>query len=156
MSADVFLIRQGTRRGGESVSLFQEGTDTAGPSEDSNIATWGKEGKTEVSVSRRMKQIHSEGMTKQLKNRFVLNRDRITPKSFTANGPRLKVTLGPLSLGPPLLEYQPTVVSERWNGRGPYIQYTLCLSHRLFQPCGLAGRATMQVASSEDTETHVC
>lgn len=30
------------RRGGESISLFQEGTDTAGPSEDSNIATQGK------------------------------------------------------------------------------------------------------------------
>lgn len=31
------------RRGGESVSLFQEGTDTAGPSENSNIATPGKD-----------------------------------------------------------------------------------------------------------------
>lgn len=31
------------RRGGESVSLFQEGTGSAGPSEDSNIATQGKD-----------------------------------------------------------------------------------------------------------------
>lgn len=65
-----------------------------------------------------MKRSRSEGATKQQKTLLELNCDRITPKSFTANGPRLKVTLAPCHWNP-LLEYQPTVVSEWWNSRGP-------------------------------------
>lgn len=82
-------------------ACFRKELILQGPSEDSNIATQGREGKTEVSLSRRVKQNRGEGATKRQKNQFELNRDRITPKSCTANGPRLKGNTGPLSLGPP-------------------------------------------------------
>lgn len=46
MSVDVFFCQVvKTRRGGEGVSSFQEGTDMVWISEDSNIATQGKERK---------------------------------------------------------------------------------------------------------------
>lgn len=80
------------RRGGESVSLFQEGTDTAGPSEDSNIATrGGKTGRQRYHFCEEWSRTTvGERQRQRRKNVFELNPDWITPKSFTANEPRPK------------------------------------------------------------------
>lgn len=87
-----------TRRGGESVSAcFRKELIPQG---HVRIQILPLRGETEVSLLGRMKQNNSPRATGEEEEKCISS-VWITPKSFMANEPRLKVTLAPLSTGTP-------------------------------------------------------
>lgn len=82
MSVDVFfyfwqVVK--TRRGGEGVCSFQEGTDMVRISEDSNIATQGKGGEMKYSITFLKNATESQWERDKISdNLFELKPDRVT------------------------------------------------------------------------------